>query len=105
MTFSLTAGIHARGTAHTFTPEFTLVLYLTKHSDIPWFYYPAQRLYPATSFFVLASKPFIQQMAGSTDVIEVFSMITDSGGPWLLRSKLPRVLPTKERKAPFQVKS
>lgn len=71
-----------------------LVFKLTKRFDIPWFYYPEWWLYPDTSFVVSASKPFIYQMVGTTHVIEVFSMITDSGGPWLLRGKLPQVLPT-----------
>lgn len=41
MTVSLTAEIHAWGMAHAFTPEFILVFKLTKHFDIPRFYYPA----------------------------------------------------------------
>lgn len=82
-----------------------LVFKLTKHFDIPFFYNPSWWLYPATFFVVLASKPFIHQIVGTTDVIESFSVITDSGGPWLLRGKLPPVLPTKKWKAPFQVKS
>lgn len=41
MTVSLTAEIHARGRAHASTPGFMPVFKLTKHFDIPRFYYPA----------------------------------------------------------------
>lgn len=40
-------------------------------------------------------------MVGTTHVIEVFSMITDSGGPWLLRGKLPQVLAFEQVESTF----
>lgn len=63
-----------------YTPEFLPVFKLTKLFDIHRFYYPAWWLYPATSFVVSASKPFIHQIVGTNNVIEVFSTITYSGG-------------------------
>lgn len=70
-------------------PEFMLVFKLTKHFDIPQFYYQAWWLYPANSFVVSANKPFIHQMVGPTDVIEVFSAITDSGGALVVERQTP----------------
>lgn len=51
-----------------FTPEFMLVFNLRKRKKTltsPW------GLYTATFFVVSASKPFIHQIVGPTDVIEV----------------------------------
>lgn len=79
MTVSLTAEIHARGTVHTVRQSSCLSLNWLNTLIFPVFYYPAWWLYPATSFVVSASKPSIRQIVGTTDVIEVFSTITDSG--------------------------
>lgn len=40
-------------------------------------------------------------MVGTTHVIEVFSMITDSGGPLLLRGKLPQDVFTVQVESTF----
>lgn len=101
MTVSHTHRDSYLGDSSYYMPKFMLVFKPTKRFDSLWFYYPELWLYPDTSFVVPASKPFIHQMVGTTHVIEVFSVITDCGGPWLLRGKLPQDVLTVQVESTF----
>lgn len=105
MTVSLTAEIHAREQLILSRQSSCLSLnrlsalifagFITRRGD--WIQLPPLLSRQANHSFI--------KTLGPTDVTEVFSVIADSGGPWLQRAKLPQVLPTKQWKAPFQVRS
>lgn len=105
MTVSLTAEIHTCWTAHTIRQSSCLSLNWLNTLIFPGFITQRGDSIQLPSLLSRQVNHSFIKLVGPTHVIEVFSTITDSGRPWLLRGKLPQVLPTKQWKAPFQVKS